>query len=337
MRYVLNVLVDVPALWFLLIAPLAAQPIRIQATDGLSWSPDGTQLVFAAQTLTQLTPHLLRIPVGGGPVTPLVVKLKSNPDSLSFTHPAWSPDGQYLAFSANPQGNADIFLLILANGRVIQGTTFSDEDTYPIWSPGSDRIAFLSRSAQQPDPVLRILSLEGGIAVDLALTDSTGRAYRIRSNPAWAPDGRHIAVLAVGLRAETPLLLIASTTGEPIRVLSVTDVTLQEIPLASLAWAPDGTRLAFTASTLGDNVGTCLYLMSVIGGTPTLLTPRTDTAQNDCYLAWSPDGTRLAFISNRPAGPSLNDYVGHTNLWIMRIDGGTLTPVKERGLTTSDH
>ena len=74
--------------------------------------------------------------------------------------------------------------------------------------------------------------------------------------------------------------------------------------IGSLAWSPDGTRLAFT----GNNAD--IYLLDLADGASTLLTPGPGF---DLGPSWSPDGSRLAFDSNRDDG--------RFEIYVMAADG----------------
>ncbi len=60
------------------------------------------------------------------------------------SQPAWSPDGNMLAFVRTVDGNSQIFLLSLSGGEPIQLTTAKRGATGPVWSPDGKRIAFVS-------------------------------------------------------------------------------------------------------------------------------------------------------------------------------------------------
>ena len=58
------------------------------------------------------------------------------------TQPAWSPDGNTLAFIRNADGKAQIFLLSLAGGEPRQLTRGKYGASNPVWSPDGSQIVF---------------------------------------------------------------------------------------------------------------------------------------------------------------------------------------------------
>jgi dipeptidyl aminopeptidase/acylaminoacyl peptidase len=63
-------------------------------------------------------------------------------------------------------------------------------------------------------------------------------------------------------------------------------------------WSPDGSRIAYTGLTGGDNWD--IWVSQVSGGPPVNLTSDYDGA--DMHPSWSPDGSQIAFSSSRDDG-----------------------------------
>ncbi len=103
--------------------------------------------------------------------------------------PAWSPDGKYLLFHSNRDGNYEIYATSFPYGRDLYRLTNNPaDDMYPSWSPDYRYIAFQSNR-------------EGGKAQVYETTFPYGAStYRLgrfsRANdttPSFSPDGLFVA------------------------------------------------------------------------------------------------------------------------------------------------
>jgi Tol biopolymer transport system component len=85
------------------------------------------------------------------------------------------------------------------------------------------------------------------------------------------------------------------------------------------AWSPDGTRIAYVASTGGISQ---IFVMNADGSGQTQVTHETTTTTAASWPAWSPDGKRIAFTRDAPNNKS--------QLAVIDADGSAeaaLTPV----------
>lgn len=91
------------------------------------WSPDGTQIIYSVASRTEPNNHdifITRADGGGSPI-PLV----RHPSSDMY--PVISPDGRFLAFSSNRNGNWDIYILDINSQELSQLTNTPSEEDYP--------------------------------------------------------------------------------------------------------------------------------------------------------------------------------------------------------------
>jgi Tol biopolymer transport system component len=104
---------------------------------------------------------------------------------LDYT-PTWSPDGQWIAFTSERNGSADLYR-VRTNGAGLERLTDSPAlDDQAAFSPDGNQIVFVTtRAGGTAD--LWILDLRSHKA--RPLTSGPGGDFR----PAWSPDGRWIA------------------------------------------------------------------------------------------------------------------------------------------------
>lgn len=101
------------------------------------------------------------------------------------TAPAWSPDGDQIAFQSNRDGNREIYLMESDGSSQVNLTKHQGDDAAPNWSPSGSKIAFHSDRTG----VFNIFVMEADGSELVQLTDSPDWDIE----PAWSPDGQHIA------------------------------------------------------------------------------------------------------------------------------------------------
>jgi Tol biopolymer transport system component len=153
------------------------QVSRLEPPTGLgggepSWSPDGSSLILATDSVDGGTFHLLLVPLDGSPARVLL-----EPAAWYFS-PVWSPDGSTVAFES-PTG---IQTLNIATGR--QATISHGDDHTPAWSPDGRRIAFAGPLPENPNGAIYVVDADGSNLHQL----TSG----FDATPVWSPDGTMI-------------------------------------------------------------------------------------------------------------------------------------------------
>jgi Tol biopolymer transport system component len=186
---------------------------------GMSWSPDGSRIVFAAGALTADLRFDEALYVMNADGSGLRVLL-SGPPGASASWPDWSPDGSRIAYTA-VRGDTSAISVVNADGSNevrISTPPAPNRDVRPRWSPDGKRIAFtrwwFSSSDNTPGALSQTLVMNAdGSNVTQLINDSLWPWY-----PAWSPDGTSLVVFS---RFYDGLFVVNAdgTGGRPIPTL----------------------------------------------------------------------------------------------------------------------
>jgi Tol biopolymer transport system component len=197
-----------------------------------------------------------------------------------------SPDGRWLAFDSNVQGNQDIYVQPLTGGQPVAVTTDPANDFAPAWSPDGRHIAFHSfRTGSRNVFVTDV----GGKQVTQITTGSANNW-----SPRWSPDGHTIAFFS-DRSGDLDVYTVPANGGLPHQLTS----QRASWPV----WAPDGASIAFN-----DPHG--LWTIPAAGGTPVQLV----AAEHVSNQAWSRDGRSIYFREQEPSGLDA--------IWAVAATGG---------------
>ncbi|HUC41584.1 MAG TPA: hypothetical protein VMR92_12155, partial [Gemmatimonadales bacterium] len=160
--------------------------------------------------------------------------------ALDFT-PAFSPDGQTLAFSRATEEGTDLYTINVKNNCCLRRLTvgrFSD-NLSPTFSPDGQRIAFVSTRPGLPQ--IYVMAADGTdqqlfAPFDYGVTGSSNA-------PEWSPDGQSVAFHRDV--AGTLQVFVLDVRTRTVRQL--TSVGRNEDP----TWAPDSRHLAFVSDRSG--------------------------------------------------------------------------------------
>lgn len=282
-----------------------AQPLLTdRRTDGQiflapSLSHDGRYIAFFSHGSIARGQVFIDLWLGDGRTGKRIrrlVKSTTDPDfeelRLLYSRPSFSPDGKYLAFTAQRQGRDVLYLLDVERRRTIRRFDLPIKAvTSPEWAPDSRRLVFSGNN--------------GGIT-DLYIVDVDGRNLRRLTNdryavlqPSWSPDGRHIVY--VSDQSEDSDLDVLRLS--PWRIMSYDLETgrTQLIPgqeghNLNPTWAPDGQSIIYVSDRSGiQNLflydvasGEHFQLSNVIGGVMA-------GTEYSPAISWSRGTDRLAF------------------------------------------
>ncbi len=253
--------------------------------SGAVWSPDGKTYIATSEWVAGETEELQVLNDAGewvwideeltGDRDLISVDLGHLPEFLTDNaatdeYPAWSPDGERIAFSSDRTGDPEIFVMDPNGDNVVQLTNSPGEDWQPSWSPDGERIVFASPRTGNWE--IYVMDADGGNVIQL--TDRLG----IDWTPEWSPDGTRIAFTSKAKAAE---VVVDEETGEVLQTVPgagtwdvyVMDpngenvIQLTDHPASDFepTWSPDSKYLAFASDRTGP-VG--VYVMNADGSDP---------------------------------------------------------------------
>jgi Tol biopolymer transport system component len=284
--------------------PPSTETVAIRVHEGtvlgFDLSPDGRSIVF------DLLGQLWKLPGGGGTARPLTDAVR---DTAVDLDPSWSPDGRRIVFRGERHGRTGLWLLEPGAAAPRQLSQLQDPDGFDgqaAWSPDGRAIAFAR--LLPPDSVSREwrsrlawIDAAGGEVHELPVADTVGPDLR---DPAWAPDGRHLAVVADSARGARGgrLWLVERGTGR------ATPLTARTGPVRAPAFAPDGQRIAFFAPDSADRTQLWVMNLDSAATAPIRLTGQADVTAT--RARWTRDGRWLL-------------YGADGRLWKVPAAGGT--------------
>ena len=200
----------------------------------------------------------------------------TSPRRLLFqVEPAWSSDGQRIAFASKRSGTFDIYAMSADGTGTRRLTSVRADDGHPTWSPDGGRIAFDRGTAGD----IYVMNADG------SGVHAIGDDAATETQPAWSPDGRWIAYVRKTPGTEISELWLVRPDGTGAHALT-------DLGGASHgpSWSPTSSRIAFATNV--DSTQLDIYTIGVDGkGLRRLTVSKDETFEP----SWSPDGTTIAY------------------------------------------
>jgi Tol biopolymer transport system component len=303
----------------------AGSPTRLTTGLGahsISLSADAKELAYSAFLYTG---NIWTLPIPARGTASLNQARALTEGSQAIEGLALSPDGGWLAFDSDRDGNQDLYKIPVTGGEPVRLTHSPEADFVSSWSRdgrtialhsyvgGTRRVRLVSPDGGKPRSVVASppnqrspdLSSDGRSLVftadvqdepqlflDSRSDDSTWSAARQLTSSGgwagrWAPDNHAI----VYCRSDG-LWLIAPGGGNPRQLLRLGDSP--DSPSPELAeWSPDGRTIFYKAFDAAGH--SSLWSVPAGGGTPTALVRFDDPARPSSRPEFATDGKRLFF------------------------------------------
>ena len=221
------------------------------------WSPDGQRIAFTGAHLSGDFSEIFATNADGSNLT----LLASHPLSGVHGHndePAWSPDGQRIAFESSRDGNQEIYVANVADGsNLTRLTNHPASDKRPDWTSGGADGRIVFSSDRDGNQEIYVMDAAGGSNLT-RLTNNPGDD----DEPVWSPDGQQIAFTSDrdGINA----IYVMNADGS-----NQTRLTGQIERNDEPAWSPDGQYIVFESRRDGNPE---IYVMNADGSNQTRLT-----------------------------------------------------------------
>ncbi|CAN5231456.1 hypothetical protein BH23GEM2_BH23GEM2_14310 [soil metagenome] len=268
----------------------------------ISLSRDGKLLAYATLVATS---NIWSVPISAGATVGAEAMRRVTDGSQTIEGIDVSPDGKWLAYDSNVQGNSDIYKVPVTGGEPQRLTSDPADDFNPNWSPDGTEIAFHSFRYGDRDIML--------VAADGSYTEDIVRAPGHQRGPRWLPEGDGITYFEEGTGVFTVRRSGGRRSGwdapQPLARPQQpgTDLTVRGPSLRS----SDGNWLVFSRER-------ALWVEPVAGGTPRrLFDPEKVLAPVTAdwrALAWALDSRTVYFES----GETRDD----SSIWAVPLAGG---------------
>ncbi len=155
------------------------------------WSPDGKRFLF--QSSWEDTSHRGKDGLHSSAIYMMNTdgtqqQQRLRPVGNHDSWPTWSPDGKWIAFCSEQDGNQDIYVMNTDGSKVHRLTDDEAGDTGPVWSPDGSQIAFTSFRTH-PGGSVCLIQADGS---DEKLIYERGSAV------GWSPDAQRILLTKNG-------------------------------------------------------------------------------------------------------------------------------------------
>jgi Tol biopolymer transport system component len=323
-----------------------------------SWTSDGKRIVFK-----DYSRGLFSIPAAGGEWGEIYAYSSAEEaKQRKLDRMTLSPDGKYIAYESEQNGNRDIYVMPVKGGESVRITDNITNDRRPFWSYDGKWLAFYSARTGEseiwvvgitsdgepvgkPFQVTRggarggVWTKEGKISyttwkiISHLFTANTDGSEEIQltkinnwnAHPRWSPDGESIAFATDYGESDMGAIWIVPAKGGDEEFLTIG---------RSPCWSPDGKMIAFIVPRIFPEIKAKISIIPVEGGKPKeLLAFDGDLG----WLDWSPNGKHIAFSYSRgkdTKNPIPDSRIDIIDIYIISVDGGEpmrLTKMDKKG------
>jgi len=236
------------------------------------------------------------------------------PSTTTPRRPAWSPDGETLAFALH----GSIWRIRLGENIAHELTDNETYDSSPAWSPDGAWIVYTSETNNRTIDLM-VLNVETGVSTPLTAGD------HLYLDPAWSPDGSRLAYVSTEPNGYFNIFVQdmadGRAAGDPIQLTRDNDYGKSRLYFGAYDlhiephWSPDGKELMFVSNRgipLGS--GAVWRMPAEPFGIDRAEIVHEEQTLYRTRPHWSPDGSRFVYASHRGGQ--------YTKLYLLPADGG---------------
>src|SRR6056297_744745 len=220
------------------------------------------------------------------------VRLPMTAEGYSAGNPQWTPDGNYLTFSASRNDSkTQVWKLDMRGGEAQQVTDIEQGINGFEWSPGGDRLLLMIRDKEEDegdDPKPHVID-----------------RLQFKRDYVGYLDRRRVHIYTY-------------TPGDS----TATQLAFGDYDHSSAVWSPDGSKIAFVSNRTEEpdgNQNDDIWIVDAeIGEEEGGLIQVTQNPGSDSSPAWSPDGREIAY---RTSVEPEKIWYATTHLAITKADG----------------
>jgi len=227
-------------------------------------SPDRSKIIFCRKIqISFFRPYIINIDGSNEEAVNILPNT-----TISFC--GWSPDASKLAFHANEDGDADIYVYDFNTEITTKIVENNATDWIPRWSPDGSKIVFYS----DMNGIFKTYTVNpdgSGLSMIFPNNNTEER------NTVYSPDGTKFAMTGRNIYAQWGIFT-ANTNGTNFNEVLNTPAVNEHFPV----WSPDGTKILYKRFDGGAN-GYGLYIVNSDGTNNQVLL---DTQYNEYNPDW---------------------------------------------------
>lgn len=185
--------------------------------------------------------------------------------SRNITDPAWSPDGNEIAFSTNLTGRLNMWKVASNGGWPVQLAVSDDRQFGTEWSADGKWIAYQQDRGGNEAYDIYAVPAGGGAPVNLTATSDISETDAL-----FSPDSKTIAVALKRVAGSATDIAVVDVASRIVR--NLTQESLADRTWATVAWSRDGKWIVANRTNPLGTIGE-VFLIDPAAGTKTNLTP----------------------------------------------------------------